>query len=146
MRKCVILLLMMAMITPSILPWLPHDALHAVHDAHMAHHQSHKHNSHHHYEHNNHHQHTNAANHSIQIDVVSFFSDYLHLDLKQANNIDHETPHSTGEYFDFPTLNSISNWNIQVASFQNRGPPSDFERYSTPNSPPVYLATQRFRI
>lgn len=156
MRECIVLSLILAIIAPSIVPWLPHDALHAVHDTHMAYHHLGSGQASHHGYHNEHdHQHAaydhhahveEPDHHPIQIDAISYFSDYLHLDLQQPNDIDFSITDLPGKVFSGFAINSFFSLNTHLDSVQNRGPPLNFKRHVKTTSLPVYFATQRFRV
>lgn len=157
MREYIVLSLILAIIAPSFAPWLPHDALHAVHDTHMAHHQSesysdrshHGHHNTHEHQHVDHDHHVNnedSNHHPIQIDAISYFSDYLHIDLQQPDDVNLSTLDLGSEVFNrFATVSQFD-LSTYLAAVQNRGPPVDFELRVKSTSPPVYLATQRFRV
>lgn len=126
---------------PAFGPWMPHDALRALHIQQESHHQSSVDHGHHGHE-------TKAkASHSVHFDVVTYFSDYLHVDLKNADHTALSAPTHGSHAIDYMVVADIFPSSFSPSSgIQTTGPPPDYDwRMSRPGTP-VYLATQRLRI
>lgn len=135
------LLLAYILLLPTFLPFFPHDAAHALHAYHTSHHGV---NDAH--EHKHSHQ-DNTENHqSLHIDALTFFNDYLHVDLKKPVSVElniltldaadtGDVGTSSDTLFDMP---------YRVASIKTRAPP--YWRLAFSHQSSLYLTTQRLRI
>lgn len=144
MKNGLLTLLLMLLVLPALTPWLPHGSVHALHDHQTEHHQVQGHN-HSHDNHDHDCPDKKADHHPIQYDVVSYFNDYLHIDLQTAQNLVLEAPTLDTQDTDYSltaTINSIPRY--ELASVQSRAPP-DMRRHGHYKTP-LYLSTQRLRI
>ena len=149
MRNFVSALLALAIFLPAFLPIAPHEAVHAMYDANIMHQSGTSHKEAHHekfhlkgqcfyidHEHNDHH---------IPTDLASYYSDFLHIDLKNADQQDLLSKLNASESFDYGFIQNIV-WNspFKLKSVQKRGPPDSYVPES--NSLAIYLTTQSFLI
>lgn len=132
-------MLISMLVLPAFAPWIPHEAMHALHDNHVSVH----HGSNHHHSDDQHHHHTDT-HHPIHVDVVSYFKDYLHVDLKKPEfaNIDLQKVDSQG--FDQLLALTVRSERYELGLIASRAPP-DYLRLR-PDKLPLYLSTQRLRI
>lgn len=140
MKKSFLAFLALIFVLPAFGAWMPHSALKALHIQKERHHQSSA-------DHSHHDQNEQAkSSHSIHFDVITYFSDYLHVDLKNADHAAINTP-----VFDTHAFDGIMVAILSPPPFspfmnrQSRGPPKYDWRTSYVTTP-VYLATQRLRI
>lgn len=141
MKRLLALLLLLVFTFPSFGAWMPHAALKKLHLQQKKHHgietSEHSHHGHSHDA-------KSGVSHSVHFDVVTYFNDYLHVDLQKA---DHAA-------WDAPSLDTLDIAYVQVAEItppsylpakdqEIRGPPDwRLSRSTTP----VYFTTQRLRI
>lgn len=67
---------------PALSGWLPHGAVHALHDHQSQHHSTEKSHDHGHEGHGHDGVSQEAVHHTIHFDAVTYFNDYLHVDLQ----------------------------------------------------------------
>lgn len=134
----VFLVLLLAM--PALGPRMPHSAMHALHDQHISHHEE-LHSDHNH--HGHHHTNQTELHHEFSFDVVTYFSDYLHVDLKapSQHSVTAPTTNDSGDVI--VTAELISNDGGIIPRSEFRPPP---QYYTSSYNSPVYLVTQRIRI
>lgn len=88
------------------------------------------------HEHNDHH---------IPTDLASYYSDFLHIDLKNADRHDLLSKVDTSQDFDYgPGALTVWNNPLELKSIQKRGPPDGY--VFKPVFTPIYLTTQSFLI
>ncbi len=136
--------LILLFVLPALGPWMPHNALQALHVQQERHHGG---SAEHHDHHNDTHDTKTSISHSIHFDVVTYFSDYLHVDLKNADRTVLSVPTHDSPAFDYTVVTDIviSSF-FSISGIQATGPPPDHDwRMSRPVTP-VYLSTQRLRI
>lgn len=145
MKNGFLTILIMLFVLPAFTPWLPHGAVHALHDYQAKHHgeESHSHG----HEGHDHNAETEqaAVHHPIQFDAITYFSDYLHVDLQSPEQTVLKTPTPDTHDIDYPlaaVINPIQRY--ELASVQSRAPPDT--RRLRPDKTPLYLSTQRLRI
>lgn len=143
MRNLLSIFLVLIFMLPTLGPWMPHDALKALHVQQERHHGG---NPDQHDHHGHSHDAKAKASHSVHFDVVTYFSDYLHVELKNTDHASLETPDLDNHKIDFIQMATLippsfpSSTNVQTT-----GPPPDNWRLTRPDLP-IYLATQRLRI
>ena len=134
---------------PIFAPWLPHGSLHAIHDQHQSHHADsaytdkldrHSHTK------RSHEQLAHISDHHPKIlDAVSYFRDYLHVDLQRPDPVALFPP--AQEFQDFDSglaFGLLTQQRYELASIRLYAPPDWLN--PKPNHIPLYLSTQRFRI
>ena len=142
-RKNLYALLMLFLLLPTFGPWMPHSALQSLHVEQERHHgvseYQHDHHSHNHGL-------QSSDSHPISFDLVTYFNDYLHVDLRGADHVALKTLLQDKQLIDHvfiaeavPTIFALSSAN------PSRGPP-DYNWQMPQPGIPVYLATQRLRI
>lgn len=139
MKNGFLTILILLFVLPVFTPWLPHGAVHALHDHQAKHHGAESHG----------HGHDvvseQAVHHPIHFDAVTYFSDYLHVDLKNAANSVLKAPLLDSHEIDTalaPIYEPLPRY--ERASVQSRAPPDT--RWQRPDKTPIYLSTQRLRI
>lgn len=151
MKNLLLSFMLVLMALPAALPWMPHGAAHALHDQHATHHEDkcfsqktyphdHKHLASGHANHAE-----KSAHHAIAVDIVTYFNDYLHVDLQSPDQTAFAAPsqHALDMDFDEATGFFLPQ-RFELAFVQNRAPPV---WQSAPlNHTPIYLSTQRIRI
>jgi hypothetical protein len=144
MRNAFFSVLITLLVLPAFAPLLPHGAAHAFHD-HQAQHHGVQNHGHAHEEHDHKAQTQEVAHHPINLDVVTYFSDYLHVDLQSPDQVvlKAPTPDSQDTLLILPA-DIEPQHRYELASAQSRAPP-DWRRYR-PENTPLYLSTQRLRI
>ena len=149
------MVLIMLLVLPAFAPWLPHGSAHVLHDTHANHHQEYvqksEHNqSHHHNDHDHHHEVVDGhhAEHDIQLDVVSYFNEILHVDFQTPYGVLLKTPSIDFEDVSYVVKIAAVVEGFELASLRVRGPPVIWEERSSPSHIliPLYISTQRFRI
>lgn len=144
MRNGFLTILIMLFVLPAFTPWLPHGAVHALHN-HQAKHHGEKSHSHGHEGHDHHTESEQAVHHPIHFDAVTYFNDYLHVDLQSPDQTALKAPSLDSYDIDYTLTDAI---NIapryKLASVQSRAPPDT--RRLRPDKTPLYLTTQRLRI
>ena len=151
MKNVFFSVLIALLVLPAFTPWMPHGVLHALHDHQESHHQSltlssktaqgHQHVA------NDHGTQTQASSgyHPINLDVITYFNEYLHVELQSPDQITLTAPAQDNHDIAFVLPADIEpHQRYELTSVQSRAPP-DWRRYR-PDSAPVYLATQRLRI
>jgi len=139
------------LLLPAFLPLAPHGAAHALYNAHTSHHGEAPHHRHAQVDHSHDHGmdfHGNQENitHGLMTDIVSYYADFLHVDLKNADAEPFVPASLTSAEPDYNT-NAVlaSAWRYEIAALRTRGPPPpNLTIYL--NGPPLYLTTQRLRI
>ncbi len=132
------------LVLPAFAPLLPHGTAHALHDHQAEHHgvQSHGHS---HEEHDHKTQTQEVVHHPISFDVVTYFNDYLHVDLQNPDQVVFKAPAPDTYDIDFTVAAVLEpQHRYELTSVQSRAPP-DWRRLKT-NKTPLYLSTQRLRI
>lgn len=134
----------MLFVLPAFTPLLPHGAVHALHDHHATHHsKDHQDHGHHEHEHASHEQ--TEVHHPIHFDVVTYFSDYLHVDLQSPQQTILKAPALDPYDIDYTITAAINPMlRYELDSVQSRAPPDT--RRLRPDKTPLYLSTQRLRI
>lgn len=132
MRNFVSALLVLALLIPALLPVAPHEAVHAMYDAHILHqpgtsHQKEKHHVKFHSEDECFYVENEDVPHHIPTDLASYYSDFLHIDLKNADQHDLASNLNSSQDFDYD-LDAVTAKNsfYQLKSLQKRGPPHDY--------------------
>ena len=128
---------------PSFGVWMPHVALEALYLQQKQHHgaavDSHEHHGHEH-------DFKSDISHSIHFDVVTYFKDYLHVDLKHPQQTSLDAPSFDSHPVIYAVLPDTSIQSLVLASSnQIQGPP-DYRWLSSYPKTPIYLSTQRLRI
>ena len=143
MKKFSALFLILTFMLPTFGPWMPHDALRVIHVQQEQHHGDSE-GQHDHY--SDTHDTKSKASHSIHFDVVTYFSDYLHVDLKNADYAALSVPYG-GNAPDYMMGVDITASSFPpISDTQATGPPPDYEWRMSSSATPIYLATQRLRI
>lgn len=144
MKNILFSVLITLLVLPAVTPWLPHGAVHALHDYQAKHHGAESH-SHGHKGHNHHAKSEQAVHHPIHFDAVTYFSDYLHVDLQNPGQSVLKAPLFDTYDIDY-TITAVINPipRYELASVQSRAPPDT--RRLRPDKTPLYLSTQRLRI
>lgn len=144
MKNGFLTILIMLFVFPAFTPWLSHGAVHALHD-HQAKHHGEESHSHGHEGHDHDAEKEQAVHHPIHFDAVTYFSEYLHVELKSPEQTVLKAPAQDLHDIDYTLTDAI---NIapryELASVQSRAPP-DMRRLR-PDKTPLYLSTQRLRI
>lgn len=149
MKNAFYSILMTLLVLPAFTPWLSHGVVHAFHDHQESHHQSdtttnnddgHSHDNH------DHGTQTQASNHHpISLDAVTYYSDFLHVDLQKTNQFTLNAPAPDLQDFEYMVSKALPMPNLyELASVKSRAPP-DWRRLHSEQLPP-YLLTQRLRI
>lgn len=148
MKNGLFTILILLFVLPAFTPLLPHGAVHALHDHQAKHHGAESHGHKHDREHEGHdHDAVNeqAVHHPIHFDAVTYFSDYLHIDLQNPEHAVLKAPLLDTHDIDYtlaPVINLMPRY--ELASVQSRAPPDT--RRQRPDKTPLYLSTQRLRI
>ena len=144
MKNGLFTILILLFVLPAFTPWLPHGAVHALHDHQAKHHGAESH-GHGHEGHDHNEVKKQAVHHPIQFDAVTYFSDYLHVDLQSPEHSVLKAPvldtHDIG-YTLAAVIYPMPRY--ELASVQSRAPPDT--RRHRPDKTPLYLSTQRLRI
>ncbi len=149
MRKTVVLTLVLMLVLPAFLQVMPHGVDHALQRA-KATHLDHHHRSDSVFPgHESHGSHEHAAHQSdhpfINLDVVTFYKDYLHVDLKAPEPASLEASQRDHHKITFPAAFAVATLPSLAASFaRSRAPP----QWRSPKREhlPLFLLTQRIRI
>lgn len=159
MKKTISLLLIVLLVSPVFVSWLPHSVIHTMHNNNIEHFSA---GSHIHPPHDNDHAHNhdnitgnntnnntdlnNNDHHPISIDVVTYFSDYLNADLQRVVPSTLETPPVVLDQFDFVALvTAIENYRVNDFPLSKSHIYSDSKIFGL-SKLPLYLSTQRLRI
>ncbi|MGH1402898.1 MAG: hypothetical protein ACRBDL_01515 [Alphaproteobacteria bacterium] len=142
MKRALIALMITMIALPAFLQVMPHGIDHALHQAkvHYAH------NDHGH-DHNDDHRHDahEDDHHAINLDIVTFYDDYLHVDLQSQDHVALEQPVQDVQDLDSDMVTGIMFVSrYELSPVQSRAPP-DWQSIHTHNTP-LYLSTQRLRI
>lgn len=144
MKNGFLTILIMLFVLPAFSPWLPHGAIHALHD-HQAKHHGVENHSHGHEGHEHDVVSQQAIHHPIQFDAVTYFSDFLHVDLQNPDQSILKAPVFDHHDIAFAPMAVISPMvGYELAYVQSRAPPDTF-RFRLDKTP-IYLSTQRLRI
>jgi hypothetical protein len=144
MKNSLLTLLLMLLVLPALTAWLPHGSVHALHDHQTEHHQVEGH-SHSHDDHDHDCPDKQADHHPIHFDAVTYFNDYLHIDLQNPNQSVLKAPTIDTQDIDYTLMAVMSPIpRYELASAQSPYPP-DIRRHSQDKTP-LYLSTQRLRI
>ena len=151
MNRLLCAVLMCVLMLPAFLPFAPHEAAHALYEAHLDHHDDTSHHSLAHVDHS--HSDTSGnpfitdedIHHGIPTDIASYYSDFLHVDLRQADTdllvpliiIDQDTD------FDITANISVKS-GYELSSVRSRAPPDTHVHDQDSSS--LYLETLRLRI
>jgi hypothetical protein len=139
MKSVLSVILVLVFLLPAFGPWMPHSALQALHVQQERHHGGSG-------DHDHHHDAQSSVSHSVHFDVVTYFSDYLHVDLQNTDHADLKKPAHDTQEIDFMKLAVLMPPVYAPSSYiQTTGPPPDNWR-SSHFGLPIYLATQRLRI
>lgn len=149
MKNAFYSVLMTLLVLPAFTPWLSHGSIHALHNHQESHHQSHAaskdQNEHSHDDHDHGTEMQASNHHSINLDIASFYNDFLHVDLQKANQFTLNSSAPDMQDFDYMVSKTLPMPNLyELASVQSRAPP-DWRRLHSKKLPP-YLLTQRLRI
>lgn len=144
MRNAIATILLLLFVLPSFAPMVPDNLLQLVHKAHEMHHGIDT--GHHHGEHHQ----DEAPSHSVNFDIVTYFDEVLHLDLKQASQADLVTQTAVIN-LDAPPPDPLHFTFAEAAiipdtSEPERIPPDFVNSLAHSDKSPVYLSTQRLRI
>jgi hypothetical protein len=139
MKKLLSLMLVCMLVLPALAPWMPHGAMHALHDNHIAADHSFTHTHSH-----DDHLHSTDTHHPINVDIVSYYKDYLHVDLKKPEKTLTQLPLLDLQHLDILLPLAIYPVRDTLAYLHNRAPP-DYA-LQQPDKLPLYLSTQRLRI
>ena len=136
------LILSVTFALPMLAPLAPHDLLHRLHNCFESHHVNDTglaHSAHHHSEDVVH-----SSHHPIHFDMVTYFKDYLHVDLQKTQVIAFKSPRQQDQLPDLALDVLITDHKFTLASVKMREPPNyDDETFFDHH---VYLTTQRIRI
>ena len=135
---------------PAFLPFAPHKTVHAVYDSHVA--SNHGGTSHHaqsnhsHYDHgSDEHLAHDYQEHAFSSDMASYYSDILHVDLRQADSAPLIPIVDLDQDIDYDlTADIAAQSRYELASLRLRAPP-DRHVYDQDYSS-LYLETLRLRI
>ena len=144
MKRALASLLVMLIALPAFLQVMPHGIDHALHQS-----KAHQTQEHHDHNHDDHHGHTHEAHdenhHAINLDIVTFYDEYLHVDLQSPDQIALDAPDQDTQDISFDIAASTPPTSrYELASSQSRAPP-DWRSFRT-ESTPLYLSTLRLRI
>ncbi len=144
MKKLFLTFLVSLLVLPALIPWVPDSVLQSFHVQQELHHGissdqgdagAHNHDGHV----------QQSVHHSIHFDVVTYFSDYLHVDLQSPNQHVLAAPSQDAQDIDFTlAVDALPQRRYELASMQSRAPP-DWRSHRPENTPPHFL-TQRLRI
>jgi len=151
MKKIAAFSLFLLPALPAFLPWLPHGVAHAVHDYQKSHHQISSHSTSQRYglgnaSHGHNEGTQESLHHVINIDVLTYFSDHLHVDLRSPKPVVLTAPARDSQNIEFLAVaNFLPQQGFELAFTQNRGPPDYDWRIFRPDTS-LYLTTRRLRI
>jgi len=137
MKNALLTILILLLVLPALITWAPHGTVHALHDHQGSHHQA---------EQNTHKvDHTAHDDHSTDLNIATYYSDYLHVDLHSQNKTLLKAPDFDTQDANFALQSEVNQpMHFNVAFVQSRAPPD--WRQPRFNSTPIFLATQRQRI
>lgn len=143
MKNIFVSILIAFMAMPALAPWFSDGAVHAMHDQQATHHNSEANDSHNAHDHLADKQ--SSVHHPIHFDVVTYFTEFLHVDLKTPNQYILESPSPDAHDIDFATTYiKIPPSRYKIAFVQVNARP-DWP-WPLSDSTPLYLSTQRLRI
>lgn len=143
MKNFATFLLIFLLVLPTFASWLPHGAVHALHDQQARHHVQEGH-SHGHQGHDHDIENQEAVHHPIHLDAVTYFTDYLHVDLQSPGQIVLKAPEQESHDIAFFLPPAFKAHRYELALFQARSPP-DWRRRKSQTTP-LYFSTRRIRI
>ena len=144
MKNALLSVMILMLVFPAFTPWLPHGAIHALHD-HQAEHHGVESHGHSHEGHSHDSKNEQTASHSIHFDVITYFSDYLHVDLQSPEQTVLKAPTKDTQDIEYALTDAIaSELRYELTALKSRAPP-DMRRLR-PDKTPLYLSTQRLRI
>ncbi|MBT7955638.1 MAG: hypothetical protein HN731_10620 [Rhodospirillaceae bacterium] len=134
---------------PAFAPWWPHGVAHGLHDQFQSNVAVNSHsdsiNIHVHDAHDHNGQNNKSVHHSINLDALKYYSDYLQVDLRKPDQVVFAAPAQEILDIDYDLIASpLQQQSYELASLAIRAPP-DWRRL-IPRHVPIYLYTQRFRI
>tara|TARA_B100000508_G_C11453636_1_gene275525 strand:- start:1104 stop:1535 length:432 start_codon:yes stop_codon:yes gene_type:complete len=135
---------------PAVLPFAPHKTVHAVYDSHVT--SSHGGTSHHAQSNHSHNDHEGGEHlahdyqeHGFSADMASYYSDILHVDLRQADAGPQVPVMDLDQDIDYDLSADIAQQTrYELASLQTRAPPIKLAHTQDHSS--LYLETLRLRI
>ena len=128
----------MMLALPAIMPTFSHGSIHGFHNHDQSHHGSFKADVHSH-------EIEQSFEHPVHFDITTYYSDYLHVDLKTQHQFMLQAPTLDIQDIDLAITADIKPLSrYEIASVQARAPP-DWQRPLSGNTP-LYLSTQRLRI
>lgn len=141
MKISLAVLLSFIFILPMFGSWMSHDVIKEIHIQQEDHHQAFSHHAQH-----THELQETASPHLIGFDLVTYFNDYLHVDLRSPDNVSVGVQSFNVLDIDHAPIEKVEFHSIILSSnVQARGPPVYSSQIVSLNTP-VYLATQRLRI
>lgn len=152
MNRLIASFLVFVMALPVVLPWMPHDAVHALHNQQVWHGGANS-STHLAHQHTIEHSHTRTAedfqassHHAIDLNAVTYFDEYLLVDFAKAKQVVslQSGKAKQGAGLNRPQPNTVPPAFVE-ATIQNRAPPA-WQTLQRPPYTPVYLTTQRLRI
>jgi len=145
MNKSLSILLVILLIIPTMSGWLSHSAVHALHDHQSQHHNTEKSHDHGHEGHKHGGISQEAVHHPIHFDAVTYFTDYLHVDLQNPEQIVLKSPVFDTQDINF-TVATVADSSLrqELIAVQSRAPPDNLRPWPSKN--PLYFSTQRIRI
>jgi len=145
MKTVRITLLFVLFVLPMLAPWASHDILQAMHSYHESHHKVEVHTHH-----DDGHQ-TKVVlkntSHPLHFDIVTYFRDYLHVDLPNPQQDIFQVAKKQVQTGDLETNNFVYNIpSPRLASLKEEAPPDNYFLLSLFSNEGLYLSTQRLRI
>ena len=142
MKRTLITLLIMLIALPAFLQVMPHGVDHALHQSKAHHAQNHHgHNLDEHHDHEAH----DKNHHAINLDLVTFYDEYLHVDLQSPDQIALEAPNQDTQDISLDiATNTLPISRYELSPSKSRAPP-DWRSFRAENTP-LYLSTLRLRI
>lgn len=139
---------MALILMPAFFVLLPHDVAHALH---AGYHQSYDHrdNTHgqKHFSHSHEEQTPESVHHPIQLDIVTYYNDYLQIDFQSNAQAFLTYPVEYSRDIDsILPLNLLPQQCRNLASLQMQNSPPSDRRESSKQTTSIYLSTQRLRI
>jgi hypothetical protein len=144
MKRFIAFALILLLVLPSALPWLPHEVSQNIHHQMEDRHEA-GHAIGHYSDHDSVAEFVTPDAHP-HLDILSYF-DLLHIDLQKVDYAKLTTPSSQAQ--DMPFIMETASY-VPAVSFplirQSQGPPDRYLRSASLGVPPLYLTTQRLRI
>jgi hypothetical protein len=142
MKNGFLAILITLFVLPAFTPWLSHNAVHNLHEHQAKHHVK---ETHEHGFVGHDHDVEQAVHHPIHFDAVTYFSDFLHVDLQNPDQSVLKAPVFDNYDTVFAPVAVISPMaRYELSSVQSRASPDIYRL--RPDKTPVYLSTQRLRI